>query len=292
MKKLILTIAVFPVFLMLLASNTNEMLVSFAPSDWDASSQKAKTEGKLYFVDFDASYCATCRHMDQTTYTNTELADYMRQNVVAKRIDVQDFDGVMWSQEYEIEALPTMLVFNKDGKLIKRLVGYKSATELIQEFEQAKGAVLPQPMSSDEPMPAPVAKETPAAFTVPLPEEKETPVTKKEQTEDFFSNKPLVPVTTKKDALYEIDVRKKTSAGYAVQVGAFASYTSFMKEAERLTNQFNVKALLHVENNAVAPIYKLLLGNFLTKHNAQVFVRQLKKNKIEGLVKDLSKIQQ
>jgi thioredoxin-related protein len=114
--------------------------VKFLSADWSAAQQKAKAEKKLYFVDFDASYCASCRNMDASTYQDPALASFMENNVVALRLDVQDFEGAMWSQNYEVEALPTMLIFNQDGKLVKRIVGYKSAKDLMAAFSE----VLPK----------------------------------------------------------------------------------------------------------------------------------------------------
>ena len=53
--------------------------------------------------------------MDNSTFVDSELAAYMNDNVIAKRIDIQDFDGFRWSQQYDVDALPTMLIFNRDG---------------------------------------------------------------------------------------------------------------------------------------------------------------------------------
>ena len=131
MKKLLFSTALIPVLLLIMAFKPTTTIVSFEEADWDKSKTRAAAEGKLYFVDFDASYCATCRNMDESTYMSQQLADYMQNNVVALRVNVQDFDGVMWSQQYEVEALPTMLIFDAQGKLVKRLVGYKSASDLM-----------------------------------------------------------------------------------------------------------------------------------------------------------------
>ena len=206
MRKLLLTLVSIPFFLILIASDSEEMLVNFAASDWETLSVKAQNEGKIYFVDFEANYCATCRHMDKTTYTNTTLAAYMQKNVVATKVDVQDFDGVMWSQQYNVDALPTLLIFNKEGKLIKKIVGYKSATELIQEFEIARTATLSTPIPSDEPLPA---QEAPAAYVAPSASIKKAPAKKTKSNNSFFSDAALAVEPAKKNALYEINVRKK-----------------------------------------------------------------------------------
>ena len=118
MRRFIIALALIPVasFIMAFYNPSTATRVKFSAGDWDSAQKQAKLEKKLYFVDFDASYCASCRNMDESTYQDGALASFIEQSVIALRLDVQDFDGVMWSQKYEVEALPTMLIFNEEGK--------------------------------------------------------------------------------------------------------------------------------------------------------------------------------
>ena len=167
-------------FLMLLAFGAMAFIgvlpkIKFITADWEAAQTRAKAEKKLYFVDFDASYCASCRNMDASTYQDPALATYMEGNVVALRLDVQDFEGIMWSQKYEVEALPTMLIFNEEGKLVKRLVGYKSAKDLIAAFQEASVVTAHKTAATAKPA-TPAAATKPAA--APVVTAKPAPVTK------------------------------------------------------------------------------------------------------------------
>ncbi len=137
MKRITLA-ACLPVLIVLLCSFTSNTLVQFMTTDWKTAQNKAFEEGKLYFVDFDASYCTTCRRMDKSTYMDSYLASYVHKNVIALKVNVQSFDGITWSQQHNITSLPTMLIFNSKGELVKRMEGYKSANELIREFDIAK----------------------------------------------------------------------------------------------------------------------------------------------------------
>ncbi len=281
--------------------------VKFASGDWDTAQSKAKAEQKLYFVDFDASYCAACRNMDESTYQDQQLATYIDQNVVALRLDVQDFDGVMWSQQYEVEALPTMLIFNEQGRLVKRLVGYKSARDLLAAFQELRNnnnatipatpAVTnpsvskpePQPASEDKPLLRPVVSGStrPAANnTAPV----SPPPSPRSSTPVPTASNDSPQATGR--GLFEVAVRRAQSVGYTVQLGVFSSYDALMEQADRAGKRFNTqKLMVHLDEMGGAQVFKLLLGNFASKREANLFREQLRKVGMDGLVKDLALMQ-
>ncbi len=116
--------------------------VVFESNDWASCQFQAIRGSKLFYTCFEASYCWACHEMDKTTYLNDELSLYMQQNAVAKKINVEDFDGVTLSKFYKIDKLPTILIFDRDGNLFRRLEGYQSAQKLLGVMEEAKGQEL------------------------------------------------------------------------------------------------------------------------------------------------------
>lgn len=302
MKKILFSAAIIPLLLLIMAFKPTTTIVSFEQSDWDNSKSRATSEGKLYFVDFDASYCATCRNMDESTYMNQQLADYMTANVVALRVDVQDFDGVMWSQQYEVEALPTMLIFDAQGKLVKRLVGYKSAADLMQEFDAVKNSSAKttskttlQPIAPDVPMSATKTTTTSTATTggyKPVLSSNTTVV--KTNTSTTTSSNNYVPSDALLDnpqptglGLYDVTVNKQASQGFGVQVGVFSSYEGVLEEASRYQRKYSKKTIIHIDEHNGSVVYKLLLGVFTTKIDASHFRYDLRKDNTDGLIKDL-----
>ena len=111
----------------------------FQDRPWEELKAQAKQEKKLFFVMFGAGYCAPCHQMEQTTFRNEKLGAFAQQHVVALKLDIQSFlnDDIMWAQQYEVNEVPTMLVFNIKGKLCNRFTGYKSGKELLAIFEKA-----------------------------------------------------------------------------------------------------------------------------------------------------------
>ena len=250
--------------------------VKFLSGDWSAAQQKAKSEQKLYFVDFDASYCASCRNMDESTYQDPGLANFMENNVVALRLDVQDFEGAMWSQNYEVEALPTMLIFNQDGKLVKRLVGYKSAKDLMAAFTE----VLPKKDAKNEG----IIRSADQNANSPKPvADDQKPVLR-----PFTSNSNNAK-GPKAIGLYELNIKRFTSNGFSIQIGVYNSYEIMLEQAEKLSDKFpDQKTLMHVYEMSGQRVFKLLICNFYDKIQASDFKENLRKSGFDGILKDLS----
>lgn len=268
--------------------------VKFFVSDWTNAQNKAKVEKKLYFVDFDASYCAACRNMDASTYQDPALATYMEGSVVALRLDVQDFEGTMWSQKYEIEALPTMLIFNEDGKLVKRLVGYKSAKDLIAAFQEAS-IKKDHPVATDLKT-APVAVATNSSIKTntpqPIAEDKKPvlrPVTSKTNNAIADAETARGKAALTGMGLYELNIKKINSNGYTVQLGVYNSYDIMLDQADKLSEKMpNQKILIHVDEMGGQRVFKLLSGNFNDKIQASEHRETLRKSGFDGILKDLS----
>lgn len=284
MKKILLALMAIPFFVLIAAFKPASTIVQFESANWESSKSRAMAEGKLYFVDFDASYCATCRNMDESTYMSERLANYISKNVVAVRVDVQDFDGVMWSQQYEVEALPTMLIFNEQGELVKRLVGYKNADDLIEEFSQLRTLVpAPVPAVNASPAPAPIAADKPMSKTN-SPNNPSNVVTANATNEPVLDEEPVSTGL----GLYEVAVRKQESKGYGVQVGVFSTYETVLAQASTFKRKYTKKTLIHIDKYNGSVVYKLVLGAFKSKRDAAYFRNDLRRDNVDGLVKDLS----
>ncbi len=101
----------------------------FSKSTFEASQAQAKTEAKLFLVDATATWCGPCKKMDKTTWVDDKVVAWMKQNAIAAQIDVDAQKET--ASALKIEAMPTIIVF-KDGKEHDRIVGYKSADELLE----------------------------------------------------------------------------------------------------------------------------------------------------------------
>jgi thioredoxin-related protein len=292
MKRFIVAVAMLPFAVLMMAFiNPIAPKVKFVTSDWTAAQTKAKTEKKLFFVDFDASYCSSCRHMDETTYQESGLSSYIEQNVVALRLDVQDFEGITWSQKYEVEALPTMLIFNEQGKLVRKIEGYKSAKDLLAAFKEASlntGQTI-SPAGKTTTI-APAKSDSKPSGLNPVTTQKSTSTstgnTVKTAEIDLLKEKSNAPSGK---GLYELNIRRAPSSGHSVQLGVFSSYEILMEQAEKVSKKFGAqKLMLHLDETSGQLVFKLLIGCFNDKVEATNLRETLKAAGFDGIIKDLS----
>jgi len=106
--------------------------VNFYNASIEEAMELASAEGKLTFVDFHAIWCGPCKWMDQTTFSNKTVSNYLNDNYVSVKIDIDEFDGYTAKEFYKIETLPTMLIFNSKGQLVDRIEETLSPSKLMK----------------------------------------------------------------------------------------------------------------------------------------------------------------
>lgn len=104
--------------------------VNFFQGSLNQAQRAAALEGKLYFIDFYAAYCLPCKLMDQTTFMDEELGNFVAQNYVALKLNVDAFDAYEIRAKHEVKALPTVMIFSSSGKLLEAYEGSLTATAL------------------------------------------------------------------------------------------------------------------------------------------------------------------
>ena len=89
---------------------------------------KAKNSNKLLFVDVYTEWCSWCKKLDRETFVHADFIN-IAPNFVLLKVDA---DRLPWFKaKYDVTAYPTMLFINKDGVLLKRVLGFKPARNLV-----------------------------------------------------------------------------------------------------------------------------------------------------------------
>ncbi|HMJ66455.1 MAG TPA: thioredoxin family protein [Candidatus Binatia bacterium] len=103
-------------------------------TDLSKAQEKAKKEKKLVLVDFTGSdWCPPCKALHKNVFTSEEFLKYAKDNLVLVELDFPH--GKQQSEElkrtnkelmdkYKVEGLPTVIVFDSEGKQLKRESGY------------------------------------------------------------------------------------------------------------------------------------------------------------------------
>jgi len=189
--------------------------------------------------------------------------------------------------------------------------------EVVQAAGEEKEEVS-QPLVENQPRPV----ETPPAATAPAREEKPKEVIKEKPKEPAKETKPLAkteekpktaaPATvppssggasvdgavwvTEKNYqsydLYKIELYKPEKVGFAVQVASLSTYDNAMKQVAELQGKWLKNVLLSIERGPQGTaIYKILLGPFADKDQAEAYRKNLKKRfKMNGFIVDLASI--
>jgi len=97
--------------------------------DLEGALAKAKAEHKVVLVDIYAEWCAQCKELDEKTWPEASVQQWIGQNAVAVRIDT-DVRRKDLATQLKIASYPTVLVLDADGKELRRSLGFQKAEEM------------------------------------------------------------------------------------------------------------------------------------------------------------------
>lgn len=95
--------------------------VNFFAGSFEHAKAKAGQEGKLFFVEFYADWCTPCKWMDKTTFRYEPVVAELNTNYVPLKLDIESTEGQDLKSQYEVNILPTILIFNSQGRMIERI---------------------------------------------------------------------------------------------------------------------------------------------------------------------------
>lgn len=125
---------------------------------------KAGVEGKLYMIHFTANWCTPCKWMNSHTFTDDRVAQYLTDNYVPVKVNVDDFDGIVIKQKNNVQFLPTLLIFNSKGEEVGRFEEAIGPSKLMLILEENNIPVNREKID----LPEPEAAVSPEAISRPL----------------------------------------------------------------------------------------------------------------------------
>lgn len=97
----------------------------------------AKESGKMIFVDAYADWCGPCKRMTKTSFADAEVAEYLNGQFINVKANVEDEKGEDFVNNYNIQAMPTLLILDKEGNLKQKSVGYLDAKAVLKFAQKA-----------------------------------------------------------------------------------------------------------------------------------------------------------
>jgi len=108
-----------------------------------ASAQKrARAEKKLLFVDVWAEWCGPCQFLKNKVFPTPEaqraLGKYVAVSLMTQsKYGKSDSENMKVAERFQVEAYPTMLILDAEGKEVRRQVGaFRSGAEFAAWLEK------------------------------------------------------------------------------------------------------------------------------------------------------------
>ena len=97
--------------------------------DYDKGMALAKSQQKKVFINFYATWCSFCKMMDTKTFTDAAVVDYLNNNFISVKVDVDKEMDV--AAQYNIRPLPDVWFISENGEAIGNKPGYISPEEML-----------------------------------------------------------------------------------------------------------------------------------------------------------------
>lgn len=289
-KQLIFTLLLLPC---LLAAFPNES-VNFIDGNLSEAQARAQLEGKPYFVHLTATWCMPCQWMDEHTFTDAALIGYVSENYLAVRMDYDSKEADLFKRQYQVKTLPSILIFDAEGKLMDRHEKSLDAPQLLKILFENQQALSPSPASSQL---TASAHYTPPARTVAYnSDDISRPALIPDAAPAQTQVKPHVrheqPATS--NSYYNLQPTRqpetaapRSTARYAIQVGVYSDYDNAFRMKSKMVDRFD--QLVRVEDLAHngKKLYRVLVGTFEEKSAAEDYLLYLKRNDVKGFVKNI-----
>jgi thioredoxin-related protein len=116
---------------------------------WEQVKQKAIKENKYIFLDCFTTWCAPCKIMDVTTYTDESVGNYLNDHFISVRVQMDQTkkddvlvkkwykDAVAIHNEYHIDAYPTFVFLSPQGIIVEKDQGVKQPNAFVALAQNA-----------------------------------------------------------------------------------------------------------------------------------------------------------
>lgn len=99
----------------------------------------AKEQKKLIFIDAYTDWCGPCKMMASRTFTDANVGTFFNEKFINLKIEMEkDADGAEIMRRYRVQAYPTLLFVDGNGKLVHTLIGFRNADALLAETKNIK----------------------------------------------------------------------------------------------------------------------------------------------------------
>jgi thiol:disulfide interchange protein DsbD len=106
------------------AARAREEHAGWLEQDLEGALARAKAEHKVVLVDIYAEWCAQCKELDEKTWPDPAVQQWLTQNAVAIRIDT-DARRQDLAAKLQIRSYPTVILLDAEGNELRRILGFQ-----------------------------------------------------------------------------------------------------------------------------------------------------------------------
>ena len=113
------------------APKGSDVGIRFTEAAWKDVLKKAKAEKKVIFLDAYASWCGPCKLLQKNVFTKKAVGDFYNSKFINVKMDMEKGEGPALAQVYPLEAYPTLMYIDGNGKILKKVLGLQTPEDLI-----------------------------------------------------------------------------------------------------------------------------------------------------------------
>ena len=117
-----------------LKAQSSEKVNYFEGTLSEAFQESAKLNKPVFFEGY-TDWCYYCKKLSRSTMKDDEVYNYLNQNYIAIKINMDTPEGMEIAKDYKISGYPTMLIFTPKGKMDKKIVGYLNSKNLLAKLQ-------------------------------------------------------------------------------------------------------------------------------------------------------------
>jgi thiol-disulfide isomerase/thioredoxin len=106
--------------------------IEFKSLSYSDALKQIATDNKLLFIDCYTTWCGPCKMMANQVFIQPNVGSYFKDHFISLKMDMEKGEGVELAKKFAISAFPTMLIINKEGQIIARIVGYRDAPAFLK----------------------------------------------------------------------------------------------------------------------------------------------------------------
>ncbi|MDX1939559.1 MAG: SPOR domain-containing protein [Saprospiraceae bacterium] len=264
--------------------------VHFLDGNLSLAQERAVREGKLYFLHFTANWCMPCKWMEENTFTDAVLSDYVNEYYMAVKMDFDSKEAEQYKKLYNVTSLPSLLIFNAKGILIDRHQTSLDATTLLKILYENESKYPAQAVAGNikisnnneqisRPALIPDASlnsDYLAASHKPQATDTKHPVT---------SNQ--LPAASSEPPVASDQSAPRSAGKYGIQIGVYSELANAKKSQERMERQFKKLVQIDEIQQDGKTLYRVMLGAFESKEAAEKYLLYLDSQSVRGFVKNI-----